>query len=230
MNDPVSVLNASFPYDPETILASACGQAYVAIMLSSGNIGVCSTLNHPVETDPLLLEKPDLKRKDHRMLVTAFANAHINYKQEPFGSGDIFDQVDFSKKKHTVMVGYFPPLVEKFRNDGLSLAAFDQHRDYPDLKPESDLDEELHRSDCVIITATTLINETFETVMAKIPADASVYMLGPSTTLDPAFRKKYNISGLFGMVFNPYDFEVLEIISKGMGTQSFSKKGKKVSL
>src|SRR5450759_63955 len=76
MKDPVLVLFEDFPYNTEKILASACGEAYVAIMLANGQIGVCSTLDKTVETDPLLLTSPDLKRMDHRMLVTAYANAH----------------------------------------------------------------------------------------------------------------------------------------------------------
>ena len=230
MEDPVSVLFEDFPYNTDKILASACGDAYVAIMLANGHIGVCCTLNKPVETDPLILIKPDLKRMDHRMLVTAYANAHINYLQENPGSGDIFDQVDFARKKNTVMVGYFPPLVEKFRKDGISLTAFDQHKDYPDLTPMSQLGEKLGQSDCVIITSTTLINSTFTELVSQIKPGSEIYLLGPSTPLYPMIKQQYNITGLFGMVFKPYDFEVLEIINKGMDTQSFSKKGKKVSL
>ncbi len=230
MKDPVLQFSEEFPYDAEKILASACGSAYVAIMLANGQIGVCSTLNNPVETDPLTLSKPDLQLIDHRMLVMAYANAHQNYSQGNFGSGDIFDQIDFTIKKQTVMVGYFPPLVERFRKDGLSLAAFDQHKDYPDLTPISQMQETLAKSDCVIITATSLINSTFTGIVSQVKPGTEIFLLGPSVPLSPKFKKQYNITCLFGMVFNPYDFEVLDIISKGMGTQSFSKKGKKVSL
>ena len=230
MQDPVSVLYQNFPYDAGKILATACGEAYVAIMLSNGQIGVCSTLANPVDTDPLLLVRPDLKRVDHRMLVTAYANAHVNYIQAGLGSGDIFDQIDFSTKKNTVMVGYFPPLVEKFRQDGLPLNAFDQHKNYPDLTPIEQLDEKLNLADCVIITASALVNSTLSEVFQKVRPDSETYLLGPSTPLFPLIRDQYKISRLFGMIFKPYDFEVLEIISQGMGTRSFSKKGKKVSL
>ena len=63
MKDPVQVLLEDYAYDPEKILASARGEAYVAIMLAKGQIGVCSTLGKPIETDPLLLTKPDLKAR-----------------------------------------------------------------------------------------------------------------------------------------------------------------------
>jgi hypothetical protein len=41
---------------------------------------------------------------------------------------------------------------------------------------------------------------------------------------------EYRVSKLFGMTFRLFDFEVLGLIGKGMGTQSFSKKSYKVSL
>ena len=230
MKDPVSLLSDLHPYDPEKILATACGKAYAAIMLSNGRIGVCSTLGNPVKIDPLLVAKPDLKQLDHRILVTAFANAHINYEQENLGSGDIFDQVSFSKNSLTVMIGYFPPLAEKFRKDALPFAAFDQLKEYPDLTPMDRMDEMLGQSDCVIMTATTLINNTLIEISPKIKPGTRIFLLGPSTPLSPSVKQEYNITCLFGMTFRPYDFEVLEIISQGLGTQAFSKKGKKVSL
>jgi uncharacterized protein (DUF4213/DUF364 family) len=230
MKDPVSALFDSFPFDPEKVLATACGDAYVAVMLANGQIGVCSTLNKPVETDPLQLHKPDLKIFDHRVLVIAYANAHINYLDPNPVSGDIFEQVDFTAKKNTVMIGYFPPLVAKFRKDGLPLFAFDQVKDYPDLTPISQLKAKLDQSDCVIITATSLINSTFSEIVGMLKPGSEIYLLGPSTTLSSIFFEDYAISGLFGMTFKLYDFNLLEIISKGLGTQSFSKKGKKVAL
>lgn len=230
MKDPVAILFEGYPYDSGKILASACGNAYVAIMLANGQIGVCSTLNKSVETDPLLLVKPDLTRLDHRMLVIAYANAHVNYLQDNLGSGDIFEVVNFSKRNHTVMVGYFPPLVEKFRKDGLALTVFDQQKDYPDLTPAEQLGEKLGQSDCVIITSTTLINSTLADVLPQIKSGSEIYVLGPSAPLYPVIKQEYNITSLFGMIFNLYDFQVLNIISTGLGTQSFSRKGKKVTL
>ncbi len=230
MKDPLSYLSTIFPYDPEQILATACGDAYVAIMLASGRIGVCSTLGKPVDTDPLSIRTPDLQNPDHRKLCMAYVNAQMNYPEEQMGSGDIFDQVDFTGKANTVMVGYFPPLVEKFRKEQIAVTVFDLLKDLPDLTPLDQLNEKLSLSDCVILTATTLINSSFTGILDPIKPGAEILMLGPSTPLSPAFRDQYHLTALFGMQFKPYDFEVLNIIGKGMGTQSFSKKSKKVSL
>ena len=230
MKDPVSILFEAYPYDAGKILASACGEAYVAVMLASGRIGVCSTLGKPIETDPLLLASPDLKNREHRMLVTAYANAHINYEQEHLGSGDIFEQVDFASKINTVMIGYFPPLVEKFRRDAITLFPFDQLKDYPDLTPQSQLGEKLSQTDCVVISATSLINSTFTEIIEQVKPGAEIFILGPSTPMFAGFKSDYHITKLFGMTFRLFDFEVLGMIGKGMGTQSFSKKSFKVSL
>ncbi len=230
MKDPVTLLYETYPFDAEKILASACGEAYVAVMLASGRIGVCSTLGKPIETDPLVLTSPDLKNRDHRMLVTAYANAHINYEIENPIPGDIFEQVDFASKKSTVMIGYFPPLVEKFRKDGITLFSFDQLKDYPDLTPQSQLEEKLSKADCVIISATALINSTFTEIINQVKPGSDIFMLGPSTPLYSGLISEYRVSKLFGMTFRLFDFEVLGLIGKGMGTQSFSKKSYKVSL
>jgi uncharacterized protein (DUF4213/DUF364 family) len=230
MKDPASNLFKTYPFDPDKILAAACGETYVAVMLANGQIGVCSTLQKPVLADPMQLSRPDPERIDHRMLLLAFANAHVNYEVDKPGTGDIFDQVDFSRMPHTVMIGYFPPLVQKFRESRFSLSVFDLDQNHSDQDPIDRLDEDLARAGCVIMTSTTLLNQTFAESYGKIPPAAAVYLLGPSTPLSPSMKKEYGLSGLFGMQFRPYDFEVLEIISNGLGTRSFSTRAKKVSL
>ncbi len=224
------LLFEAFPYDAGKVLASACGEAYVAIMLASGRIGVCSTLGKPIETDPLQLTSPDLKNREHRMLVTAYANAHVNYEHANLGSGDIFERVDFASKRNTVMIGYFPPLVDKFRRDGITLFPFDQLKSYPDLVPQSLMGEKLSQTDCVVISATSLINSTFTEIISQVNPGSEIYLLGPSTPLFEDLLSDYRITKLFGMTFRLFDFEVLGLIGKGMGTQSFSKKSFKVSL
>jgi uncharacterized protein (DUF4213/DUF364 family) len=230
MKDPLSVLNESYPYNPEEVLATAVGAAYVAIMLTNGEIGVCSTLNKPVTTDPITLLDPDLNKHDHRVLITAFVNAHVNYNDGDFGQGDILEQIDFSKKSNIVMIGYFPPLVEKFQSNSIPFSVFDQQKEDSALTPASKLEENLSKSDSIIMTSTTITNFSFTSIISMANEESKIFLLGPSTPLHPILKSQFNIAQLFGMVFKPYDFEVLGIISKGFGTQSFSKKGKKVSL
>lgn len=228
--NPLYDLINTFPYDPDKVLATASGNAYVAIMLSNGQIGVCSTLNKPVTTDPLLLHKPDLDKEDHRMFSIAYINAHLNYQNDQLQTGDIFERIDFKNHHRTVMIGYFSPLVEKFQKDNLDLKIFDLFKVGPDITPAEELDTTLGEATCVILTSTALVNNTFPKILELVQEKAQVYLLGPSTPLNIDFKNHFHIDGLFGMIFNRYDFGVLEIIGSGLGTQVFGKKGKKVSL
>jgi len=230
MNDPLLTLAEKYPYDPGRILASVRGKVYSAIMLSDGQVGVCATLGHVVEADPMLLHQPDLKRTDHRILVNAYFNASHNGWQKHDSTGDIFEVVDFRKTGNNLMVGYFPPLVEKFRAAGIPLKVFDLHNDFPDQSPIEELPGELPGAECLILTSTTLFNGTFTDIITRLDPMAEVYMLGPSTPLDPGLKSQHRIKRLFGMIFEPYDFEVLKKIGNGEGTRSFSTLGKKISL
>jgi uncharacterized protein (DUF4213/DUF364 family) len=230
MQDPISLLTSLYPYNPEKILAAARGESYTAIMLANGKIGVCSNLGNKAEADPMELTIADPGIPDQRVLALAYANANVNYGQEYPIQGDIFDLVDFTAKKHIVMIGYFPPLVEKFRQKGIPLTVFDQHQNYPGLSPIGQINEEAEKTDCMIMSSTTLINNTFTGLVAKVKPGTEIHLLGPSTPLLPQVKEKYRLSSLFGMIFRPFDFEILGLIGKGAGTQVFGKKGKKVSL
>ncbi len=230
MQDPLKLLGQQHSYDPDRILASARGEAYTAIMLANGQIGICSSIGARPEADPLDLDKPDLGNPDHRVIALAYANAVGNYGQDYPDSGDIFELIDFSLRKNNVMIGFFPPLVDKFRAAGIPVTIFDQHGDHPGLAPQERILEDIAVAGCVIMSSTTLINSTFPAIIQAAGKGTEILLLGPSTPLDPVMKKDYRVTRLFGMVFRPFDFELLGIIGKGSGTQTFSKRGKKVSL
>ncbi len=230
MTDPLVFLSERCPYDAGNILASVRGKKYFGIMLANGQIGVSSTLGITIEADPLLVTKSDLNRQDHRVFQLAYANAVLNYEQEYSLTGDIFELVQFGKDKPTVMIGYFPPLVEKFRGAGLPLKVFDLQQEYADLSPASELPSAAAAAGQVIISATSLINKTVFEILAHAKTKTDLYLLGPSTPLTDQMKKIFGFTHLFGMIFDPYEFAVLELIGQGLGTQSFSSKGKKVKL
>lgn len=230
MDDPIAWMSGRYPYDPARILASARGSVYTAVMLANGQIGLCATPGHPVDTDPISIFTMNLSRTDHRILENAYYNANSNYPADKMKTGDIFDIIGFSEGSRNVMIGYFPPLVEKFRQAGIPVSVFDQSRDFPEVVPAEELDRLVPEAERIIMTSTTIFNGSFNRIMALRNPGAELFLLGPSTPLDPEFKKEYGISGLFGMVFEPYDFEVLRLIGQGEGTPAFSAKGKKVSL
>jgi hypothetical protein len=230
MVDPIEWMSDRYPYDPDRILACTRGSVYTALMLANGQIGVCATPGNPEDTDPVSIFQADLSRTDHRILVNAFYNAHCNCKTDMMKHGDIFELIDFSRTSKHVMIGYFPPLVEKFRKGGIPVSVFDHSKEFPDVFPAGEMSTLVPEAEKIIMTSTTIFNGSFSKILALKNPSSQLYLLGPSTPLDPDFKQEFGIAGLFGMIFEPYDFEVLKIIGQGHGTPSFSAKGKKVSL
>jgi uncharacterized protein (DUF4213/DUF364 family) len=230
MTDPLEFLAEKCPYDAGKILASVKGDMYFGVMLANGQIGVSSTLGITLESDPQMITKIDLNRQDHRVFQLAYSNAVLNYEQEYTLAGDIFDRVQFSRSQPTVMIGYFPPLVEKFKSEGLPLKAFDLQKENEDLSPAAELPSAILDACQVIISATSLINKSLSDILANSKTKTELYLLGPSTPLNGQMKDAFGFTSLFGMIFDPYEFAVLELIGQGLGTQSFSSKGKKVQL
>lgn len=230
MTDPLVYLSGICPYNPGKILATVRGDAYFAVMLSDGKIGVCSTLDGRTGSDPLQVKTIDLSQPDHRVFQLAYSNAMLNYVREYPEPGDIFDLVEFTKDCPSVMIGYFPPLVQKFRKAGLPVKIFDLRKTDPDILPIEELPESVHQARQLVVSASSLINQSFTEILSYSHSESDLYLLGPSTPLDEGFKTAFRIRRLFGMVFEPYEFAVLDRIGQGLGTQSFSTFGEKVSL
>lgn len=230
MTDPLKDLHARFPFSNEEIKLFTFGDKYVGVMLQDEQIGVCATLGHPIRILPGQISLPDWKNIEHRIWYNAYLNALINNKEAYSDEGDIFELHPFHADSRTVMVGYFKPLVSKFRDQNIPLSIFDRAQKDKLLTPMSALHQELSHSEVVILTSTSLSNGTFAEIIPHIHPDCSVFMLGPSTPLHPSLLQIDGIKKLFGMVFKPGDVEVLSLIDQNFGTRTFGKRGKKVSL
>ncbi len=230
MTDPLEYLAGICPFNPGRILATVRGDVYFAVMLSDGKIGVCYTLNGKPGTDPLQVKAIDLSLEDHRIFQLAYANAELNYAPEHLQSGDVFDLVEFRKDIPVVMIGHFKPLAEKLKNAGVPLKIFDLCKEHPEILPIEELPESASHAKQIILTSSSLVNQSFTKIRSYAGENADLYLLGPSTPLNVKFKATYQIRQLFGMVFEPFEFAVLDIIGQGFGTQSFSTFGKKVSL
>ncbi|MCK7461893.1 MAG: DUF4213 domain-containing protein [Sphingobacterium sp.] len=108
MHEPLEFFLTKNRINTERIKRIGAGEKYVAIELSDGNIGVCSTLYHPVDANFKVFENPDTDNIQHRIMLNAWLNAELNNRMGIHdGEGDIFDVVDFTKYRNIVMVGYF---------------------------------------------------------------------------------------------------------------------------
>ncbi|MEJ5314528.1 MULTISPECIES: DUF364 domain-containing protein [Anaerolinea] len=87
------------------------------------------------------------------------------------------------KDKKVALIGHFP-FVSQLKNQVKELWVLELHPQGEDL-PASMAPEIIPQADILAITATTLINHTFESVFNLRKQGAKVLLLGPSTPLSP---------------------------------------------
>ncbi|NTW07738.1 MAG: DUF364 domain-containing protein, partial [Syntrophaceae bacterium] len=97
------------------------------------------------------------------------------------------------------MVGLFGPLVERIRATGAVLTVIEKNPDrLAILSPEAKR-QALQDCDVAIITATTLLNGTFEETVSFLGAPRLVALMGPSTPLLPAIFQDTPVKHLGGV-------------------------------
>lgn len=221
-----------YGYEPSRVGRMISGAKYTGVMLNDGHIGVCANLQHQVS--PVLQElgrsdaAPDMEDVRHRIVYSAYLNACRNHLRKDDTEGDIWDVLDFTGKKQTVMVGYFKPVARKFEDAGVPLQIFDQLKTDDKLLDLEQMSDQLSFAKTVILTATSIFNNTFSTVVGATPEGCDIYILGPSAPLLPEVLDQRNVRMIFGAVFDPGDDRVLAVIEKDGGTRRFLPFGRKV--
>ncbi len=132
---------------------------------------------------------------------------------------DFLDLIALQPGERVGMVGFFGPVIPLIRRAGCNLLIFEKNLARGEgLYPPEEIPRTLPTCSVIILSATTLINHTFEGVMSHAKGAREVVMLGPSTPLVPEIMAPYGVTVLAGMkTVNPK--KVLRIVSEGGGTQ-----------
>ena len=230
MEEPVRYFLALTGFDLSEIRDYVIGEKYAGIMLNNGNIGVCAILDTKMSDDLMKGSTPDPESPSHRVMLNAWFNAKYNYEREYNNITDIFDGVDFRKQGKIVMVGYFETLFEKFRKTGIDISVFDIQKKNQLLMDKSLFEPEISHADTVILTGTTIFNNTFSDIIAHTKEGCRIFLLGPSNILSEEMFRYRNIRVVFGSVFEPFDHSLFRRIREGHGTRGFLENLKKVYL
>lgn len=221
MTEPIAYYFEKYGIDLQQIKQIVCGDKYVAVVLKNGQMGVCATLDHYVNISVQDLRMPDLNNIQHRIVLNAYYNAVYNYQNQYNTTTDIFDAIDFKKYQNIVMIGFFRSLVERFEREKINLAIFDQAAEDEKLVDMSKQLSEVSKADAVILTSTSVFNNTFLEIVNATKNQCDVYTLGPSTILNREMFQYRNVKLLFGAIFEPNDVNALKIIEQGGGTKQF---------
>jgi hypothetical protein len=218
------------------------GLGYTAAVTSDGGIGIaytyfdnktsCMVLNEAVdyENRPAseLLEKIKSDAAIEKSMALALINA-LNYEDalklpEDKDNTILFERFNIQPDTNVAMVGYFRPLVDRFRKQNIPLEILDASRGLGNIH---DFYKKLGNwADVLLLTSTSILNNTTEEILSHLHENVKTAMLGPSTPMVAEAFAHLPVHMLAGTV--PLDSEnVIKAVRHGMGTpvlHRFSRK------
>jgi len=209
------------------------GLSYVGVRLDDGSAGLAAVLPDSSPRGCTVLKDAgtfagssasdmlqylvDGKNALHRAMGVALANALSGSSANPVEDREATTYFDLKPGVNVVMVGLFAPLVDRIRKTGAALSIIEKNPERIDLLSPEDRRKALQESHVAIITATTLLNNTFEETINLLGAPRTVAVIGPSTPLVPDIFSDTPVTHLGGAVVADAA-RVLQIISEGGGT------------
>ena len=228
-----------------TVEILSLGLGYTAVTTSDGGIGLsytyfgdkksCMVLNKHIDYEgksaDQLLEKIKSDNTVERSMALALINA-LNYDNaldlpEDVDNNIMFEKFHVGNDRRVAMVGYFPPLVRIFEELGVSLEILDISRG---LGQKDEFYDKLKNwAQVLMLTSTSLLNNSTEEILANVGQNVKSVMLGPSTPMVADAFEHLPVHMLAGTV--PVDKEkTLKAIRHGMGTPVLHKHSRKVYL
>jgi uncharacterized protein len=221
------------------------GLGYTAVTTSDGGIGIaytyvnqrgCCSMNRDYrdyEGGPAIELLAKIKSPDplHRSMGLALVNA-LNYQKAsvlPEDSSDRLwmDTFGIAKETKIAMVGLFRPLVKLFQDRGAIVEVLD---DFQGVGEQQVFYEKLKDwAQVLVLTSTSILNDTTEDILGRLAPDVKVVMIGPSTPLIADVFSHLPVHLLAGTV--PVDKAgVLKAIRHGVGTPVIHRFSRKVYL
>ncbi|MGM0431410.1 MAG: Rossmann-like domain-containing protein [Spirochaetota bacterium] len=218
------------------------GLGYSALTLEDGRCGLCSTwidgkasctlFKESFEVEgsraDVLLEKLSSQNTITRTAVIALINA-LNYRYAEAcedDPGTLFDDLGLISGSSCAMVGYFGPVVKQLESAGITVHAYDIGKG---VGSKDEFYQWVRQdADAMIVTATSLINNSMEDVFEQLKGRAlPAVVMGPSTIMIPEIYSDFPVKVLAGTV--PVDVEgVLRAVRNGKGTPVIHRYSRKV--
>jgi len=209
------------------------GLSYVGIKLDNGSAGLAAVLPESSVRGCTVLKEAgtyagsfvvdtlkylvDGKNALHRAIGLATANALVLPESGNTEDREATTYLNLQPGEKVAMVGLFAPLVERIRSTGAALTVVEKNPERLEVLSAEEKQEALKDCDVAIITATTLLNNTFEETICLLGRPRSVVLMGPSTPLVPEIFRDTPVTHLGGSIVADAA-KALRIISEGGGT------------
>lgn len=158
-----------------------------------------------------------------RTLGVATANALVAGLPRPESTRqDFLDIIDIQAEDNVVMVGFFGPVIPKIKRTGCTFNILELKTDKPNTVPANQGKGLLASCSVAIITATSIITNTFDELVAGLGKPRAVIVLGPSAIMCPEIFANTPVTHIGGA--RVLDTNAVErIVSEGGGTMILKK-------
>jgi len=214
------------------------GLGYTSVRLNNGNAGLAwtakndsgsctyeakaGTLAGSTATEILELLASD-KDALGRSVGLATANALVaGLPHSESTMGDVLDIAGVRAEDHVAMVGFFGPLLPKLKKIGCKLDIIELKTDKPDTMSPDEGWATLAVCNVAIITATSIVTNTIDGLLAGLGKPRAVIILGPSSIMCPPIFAGTPVTHIAGAWVR--DAAAVEkIVSEGGGTMILKK-------
>ncbi len=138
--------------------------------------------------------------------------------------GDILDVLDLSGTRVAV-IGLIEPVVEALERKGCEISVFDKRNmTHPLIRPVEEMKKYVSDATFVIITATTIINDTLTEILHLSRNAKDVILMGPTTPMHGQVFKAAGVTWLAGSKVLD-GRKAMQIVMEGGGTRALYRLG-----
>ena len=149
---------------------------------------------------------------------------------------DALDTVPLPDAGYVVVVGALVPIIKRLKVQGRPFGILEldlrtlKPDEIPFAIPREHANAEIRRADMLVITGTTLINNTLEPLLALSRPGATILIVGPTASMLPDAFFRRGVTLLGGDIVTRPD-ELLDTIAEGgSGYHFFGKSAEKVNI
>lgn len=149
---------------------------------------------------------------------------------------DALDTTPLPDEGYVVVVGALVPILKRLKTRGkpFGILELDPRTLKPDelpfAIPKEKADEAIHKADVLIITGTTLLNNTLEPLLATAKNGATILVVGPTASMLPDAFFRRGVTMLGGDVATDPDALLDSIAEGGSGYHFFGKSAEKTNI
>ncbi|MBN2297346.1 MAG: DUF364 domain-containing protein [Deltaproteobacteria bacterium] len=209
------------------------GLGYIAVELEDSRVGLsaniadtsmsgCSVFSRAGSLKgSSVAEILDLGVQDN-LLSRAIALAAVNAVSNTAGLApgvDVFERMAVQSGEHVAMVGFIAPVAQMLKKAGAEVSVFEKRTlESAVIRPETEMALAFAEADIIILSATTIINNTIYELLTLPNTARDVILMGPSTPMIPDVFISTPVTYLAGSAVTD-GRKALQIVMEGGGTQ-----------